>query len=72
MARVHRETQLRAVARGLDQPHQLACLLLADPYSFETDILHCLDGSSGLITSHGDVRNPRVTWAFASAVAATK
>ena len=42
------------------------------PYTFKTEILQCLDGSGGLITSHGDVRNERVTWAFASAVAATK
>ena len=41
-------------------------------YTLEPDVVHCLDGSGGLITSHGDVENERVTWAFASAVAATK
>lgn len=41
------------------------------PYTFKPRIVHCLDGSGGLITSHGDVENERVTWAFASAVAAT-
>ena len=42
------------------------------PYTLKSDVVQCLDGSGGLITSHGDVRNERVTWAFASAVAATK
>jgi hypothetical protein len=41
------------------------------PYTFKPRVVHCLDGSGGLITSHGDVENERVTWAFASAVAAT-
>jgi pimeloyl-ACP methyl ester carboxylesterase len=41
-------------------------------YTLKPDVVQCLDGSGGLITSHGDVRNERVTWAFASAVAATK
>lgn len=41
------------------------------PYTFVPDRVHSLDGSGGLITNHGDVRNERVTWAFASAVAAT-
>ena len=41
-------------------------------YTLKSDVVQCLDGSGGLITSHGDVRNERVTWAFASAVAATK
>jgi hypothetical protein len=41
------------------------------PYMLKPRIVHCLDGSGGLITSHGDVENERVTWAFASAVAAT-
>ena len=40
-------------------------------YTFAPNIVHCLDGSGGLITSHGDVENERVTWAFASAVAST-
>ena len=42
------------------------------PYTLKSDVVQCLDGSGGLITSHGDVENERVTWAFASAVAATK
>ena len=41
-------------------------------YTLKPDVVLCLDGSGGLITSHGDVRNERVTWAFASAVAATQ
>jgi hypothetical protein len=40
-------------------------------YSFATGVINNLDGSGGLITSHGDVRNPAVTYAFASAVART-
>jgi hypothetical protein len=42
-----------------------------DPYKFQTGVVTNLDGSGGLITSHGDVTNDRVTYAFASAVAAT-
>ena len=34
-------------------------------------VLLCLDGSQGLITSHGDITNENVTYAFASAVALT-
>lgn len=41
-------------------------------YRFDANVVHCLDGSGGLITDHGDVENPNVTWAFASVVAATK
>ncbi|MEZ5291112.1 MAG: hypothetical protein R2745_08525 [Vicinamibacterales bacterium] len=40
-------------------------------YALSTGIVHDLDGSGGLITSHGDVRNPAVTYAVASAIAAT-
>ena len=41
------------------------------PYTFQTGVVTNLDGSGGLITSHGDVTNDRVTYAFASALAAT-
>ena len=41
------------------------------PYTFKTGVVTNLDGSGGLITSHGDVTNDNVTYAFASAVAAT-
>ena len=40
-------------------------------YSFAAGVINNLDGSGGLITSHGDVTNPAVTYAFASAVART-
>jgi hypothetical protein len=42
-----------------------------DPYVFKTSIVTCLDGSGGLIKDHSDVTNENVTYAFASAVAAT-
>jgi len=42
-----------------------------DPYAFKTGIVTCLDGSGGLIIVHGAVTNENVTYAFASAVAAT-
>ena len=42
-----------------------------DPYAFKTGIVTCLDGSGGLIKDHSDVTNENVTYAFASAVAAT-
>jgi hypothetical protein len=41
------------------------------PYSFKSGVVTNLDGSGGLITSHGDVTNDRVTYAFASAMATT-
>jgi hypothetical protein len=41
------------------------------PYLFKSGLLTNLDGSGGLITSHGDVTNDHVTYAFAAAVAAT-
>ena len=39
------------------------------PYTFAPRILHCLDGSAGLIKDHHDVYNPDVTYAIASALA---
>lgn len=42
------------------------------PYVFKSGIITCLDGSGGLIKDHGDVTNENVTYAFASAVAATR
>lgn len=41
------------------------------PYTFQPGKIQCFDGSNGLIRDHGDVKNPVVTYAFASAVAAT-
>jgi hypothetical protein len=41
------------------------------PYTFQTGIVTNLDGSGGLIQNHGDVTNEHVTYAFASAIAAT-
>lgn len=41
-------------------------------YSFAAGKVTNLDGSDGLIRSHGDVTNPNVTWALASAMAATQ
>ena len=41
------------------------------PYDFRPNVIINLDGSADLITSHGDVRGPHVTYAFASAVART-
>jgi hypothetical protein len=40
-------------------------------YSFSSGKIINLNGSKDLINSHGDVRNPNVTYAFASAVART-
>jgi hypothetical protein len=40
-------------------------------YSFAAGKILNLDGSGGLIKNHGDVTNPNVTYAFASAVAVT-
>jgi len=40
-------------------------------YAFQPDVITNLDGSKGLITNHGDVRNADVTYAFASAVGLT-
>ncbi len=41
------------------------------PYQFPAGKIVSLDGSDGLITSHGDVTNPAVTFAFACSVAQT-
>jgi hypothetical protein len=38
-------------------------------YTFTPRILHCLDGSGGLIKDHHDVYNPDVTYAIAAAMA---
>ena len=40
-----------------------------DAYAFQNGAVLNLDGSRNLIKSHGDVTNPEVTWAVASAVA---
>jgi hypothetical protein len=42
------------------------------PYRMRGEVVLCLDGSGGLIRDHGDVTNENVTYAFASAVAATQ
>jgi hypothetical protein len=39
-----------------------------EPYQWRPGIVTCLDGSAGLITGHGDVTNPHVTYAIASAI----
>ncbi len=49
-----------------DQLHEVGT-----PYTFQTGVVTNLDGSGGLFTSHGDVTNDHVTYAFASALAAT-
>jgi hypothetical protein len=59
-------------AQNLDEFASERLRDVGSAYTLKPDIVQCLDGSGGLITSHGDVRNERVTWAFASAVAATK
>ena len=48
------------------QPLQRA----GQPYSLASGIVTCLDGSGGLIGSHGDVTNSHVTYAIASAIGA--
>ena len=40
-------------------------------YAYTLGVINNLDGSGGLIKNHGDVTNPAVTYAFASAVART-
>ncbi len=40
-------------------------------YHYKIGVINNLDGSGGLIKNHGDVTNPAVTYAFASAVART-
>jgi hypothetical protein len=42
----------------------------SQPYHFQPGIVTCLDGSGGLITSHGDITNVHVTYAIASAICA--
>ena len=59
-------------AQNLDEFASERLRDVGSAYTLKPDVVQCLDGSGGLITSHGDVRNERVTWAFASAVAATK
>jgi hypothetical protein len=44
---------------------------VGDAYTFQPGKVTSLDGSANLITNHGDVTNPRITYAFASAVAQT-
>jgi hypothetical protein len=58
-------------AQNLTEFAEQRLQLAGTPYRFRTRTLHCLDGSGGLITDHGDVKNENVTWAFASAVADT-
>jgi hypothetical protein len=41
------------------------------PYDLKLRVINNLDGSGGLIKDHGDVTNPVVTYAFASAMART-
>ena len=41
------------------------------PYHFKNGVVTNLDGSGGLIKDHGDVANPTVTYAVASALART-
>lgn len=45
--------------------------LAGTPYQLRANVVQCLDGSGGLIKDHSDIRNENVTYAFASAVAAT-
>jgi len=40
-------------------------------YDYALGVINNLDGSGGLIKNHGDVTNPAVTYAFASALART-
>lgn len=40
-------------------------------YAYQLGVINNLDASGGLITNHGDVTNPAVTYAFATAVART-
>lgn len=44
---------------------------VGDAYTFAMDVVNNLDGSGGVITNHSDVTNPRVTYAFACAMAQT-
>src|SRR5262249_33920889 len=40
-------------------------------YQFQLSKINCLDGSGGRIKDHGDVTNPFVTYAVASAISET-
>ena len=42
--------------------------ILQPPYNFQPNRIHCLDGSSHLITSHDDVTNQHVAQAVAEAI----
>ncbi|HEY6340520.1 MAG TPA: hypothetical protein VIY49_03435 [Bryobacteraceae bacterium] len=44
---------------------------VGDPYKYQIGVVNNLDGSNHLIVDHSDVTNERVTYAFASSVAAT-
>ncbi len=58
-------TQLTPEANG--QP----LAQVGDHYVFGVDVVNNLDGSGGAIKNHGDVTNPRVTYAVACSVAQT-
>ncbi|AMY09207.1 hypothetical protein LuPra_02420 [Luteitalea pratensis] len=58
-------------AQNLTESTEGPLQAVGSAYAFSPRVVHCLDGSGGLITSHGDVENENVTWAFASAVAST-
>jgi len=44
---------------------------VGSPYKFQLSKINCLDGSGGRIKDHGDVTNPFVTYAVASAISGT-
>ena len=59
---------------GPQRTNEVASARLNAPgtaYEFALHVINSLDGSGGLIKNHGDVTNPAVTYAFASAVART-
>ena len=41
------------------------------PYDFKPRLINNLDGSNGFVKDHGDVTNPEITYAFASALMLT-
>ncbi len=43
-----------------------------ESYRFSANKITCLDGSAGLITGHGDITNPHVTYAITSAIQAAE
>ena len=64
------------VGEGVEllQPAEAVTDVLHTPgtaYTFAANVVNNLDGSGGLIKNHGDVTNPTVTYAFASAMART-